>query len=302
MRKRLWLICASAICLALLSGCARGAAGVDAGPAREGNAVSEAQTVQIEASTPVEEGRSAAAGTQTAVLTDPEETVPADLTAADPADSPSRAEQVFEKGATVFFGRYEQDGDEDNGAEPIEWLILDVEDGSALLMSRYALDAVAFNDFSEPTSWSACTLRTWLNYDFYRGAFDESERERIAETVLEHEKAPGGREEEAVSDKVFLLSAEEIGKLLYGFNGVPEIEDEARMCLPTAYAKSEGCRWNDDPDSLAYGNGNWWLRTPGLNSYYIACVNEWGALNDYGFIANTFDCGVRPVLRVAVGS
>ncbi len=43
-------------------------------------------------------------------------------------------------GDTVFFGHYEQDYDTSNGPEPSEWLILDIRDGEALLVSRYALD------------------------------------------------------------------------------------------------------------------------------------------------------------------
>ncbi|MFR3410007.1 MAG: hypothetical protein ACLTXW_11150 [Christensenellales bacterium] len=39
-------------------------------------------------------------------------------------------------GDTVMFGQYEQDGNLDNGSEPIAWQVLDVQGGKALLMSR----------------------------------------------------------------------------------------------------------------------------------------------------------------------
>ena len=35
-------------------------------------------------------------------------------------------------GDTVIFGQYEQDGNLDNGSEPIAWQVLDVQDGKAL--------------------------------------------------------------------------------------------------------------------------------------------------------------------------
>lgn len=44
-------------------------------------------------------------------------------------------------GDTVMFGQYEQDGNLDNGSEPIAWQVLDVQGGKALLMSRYARTA-----------------------------------------------------------------------------------------------------------------------------------------------------------------
>lgn len=49
-------------------------------------------------------------------------------------------------GDTVIFGQYEQDGNLDNGSEPIAWQVLDVQGGKALLMSRYALDCLPFHD------------------------------------------------------------------------------------------------------------------------------------------------------------
>ena len=36
-------------------------------------------------------------------------------------------------GGIVTFGRYEHDGNEENGPEEIEWIVLDVQDGKVLL-------------------------------------------------------------------------------------------------------------------------------------------------------------------------
>ena len=46
----------------------------------------------------------------------------------------------------VSFGHYEQDGDPDNGPEPIEWIVLTQFGNHALLLSRDCLDAQYFND------------------------------------------------------------------------------------------------------------------------------------------------------------
>lgn len=44
-----------------------------------------------------------------------------------------------EVGDIFKFGSYEQDNDTSNGKEDIEWLVLEVKDGKALLISKYAL-------------------------------------------------------------------------------------------------------------------------------------------------------------------
>lgn len=51
-------------------------------------------------------------------------------------------------GQLVRFGSYEQDNDTSNGKEPIEWIVLSVdeEQGRALLLSRYVLDRIPLYD------------------------------------------------------------------------------------------------------------------------------------------------------------
>ncbi len=46
----------------------------------------------------------------------------------------------------VVFGHYEQDVHDENGPEPIEWFILDEQDGKLLLVSRYILDGKKYNE------------------------------------------------------------------------------------------------------------------------------------------------------------
>lgn len=79
----------------------------------------------------------------------------------------------------VFFGHYEQDNDLTNGAEAIEWRVLKVENGEALLISQYALDSQPYNEKYAVALWSECTLRTWLNTAFYDAAFNDTEKQGI---------------------------------------------------------------------------------------------------------------------------
>lgn len=52
----------------------------------------------------------------------------------------------FNIGDIVTFGHYDQDNNEDNGAEPIQWEVIDIQDGKALLLSRYVIDNASYNE------------------------------------------------------------------------------------------------------------------------------------------------------------
>lgn len=93
-------------------------------------------------------------------------------------------------GDTVRFGSYEQDNDLNNGAEAIEWLVLDKQDGKLLLLSKDALDAKPYNEEDEDVTWETCTLRSWLNDTFYTTAFRQEEQGSIATTKVKNEDNP----------------------------------------------------------------------------------------------------------------
>ena len=57
-------------------------------------------------------------------------------------------------GSIVTFGSYEQDNDKDNGTEAIEWMVLEVKDNQALLLSVYGLELKQYHSKRGRTSWS----------------------------------------------------------------------------------------------------------------------------------------------------
>ena len=61
------------------------------------------------------------------------------ITAAGMAQAEIRDSYVdVQVGDIIEFGSYEQDNDSSNGSEPIKWRVLEVSDGSALVVSEYA--------------------------------------------------------------------------------------------------------------------------------------------------------------------
>ncbi len=176
---------------------------------------------------------------------------------------------------------------------PITWLVLEKKGQELLLLSEFALDAKPFCDSSfrvESTNeWHGCTLRTWLNDDFYTEAFSDEERRMIMDDTHDTYKKTAAGEEEtpAETDKVFLLSAREVRKYF------PQERD--RICKASAYAKEHGAEIEAGPNQCS-----WWLRSPAVEamgiSGFAASIRANGAGKGRGIYSG--ETCVRPVIRV----
>ena len=204
-------------------------------------------------------------------------------------------QDAYEIGDVVSFGSYEQDNNAENGTEPIEWIVLDVQaDGSLVLISRYALDAKPYHESYSGVSWETCMLRRWLNEDFFDAAFSAEEQAKIRTVTLVNEGNPGYRSKGGndTDDKVWLLSINEAT----GRSGEDKAYsyfklDSVRTCYPTAYADAKG--------ELALYNGGciWWLRSSGAAYWYAAVVDDAGCVYKAGLFVDRHN-GVRPVICV----
>ena len=216
-------------------------------------------------------------------------------------------------GDIVSFGTFEQDNDLDNGQEPIEWEVMEIEDGKAFLLSCYALDYLPFNIEDEDVTWENCTLRTWLNQDFFSSAFSDSEKAMIANTVIVNEDKY--KDENNIwtdtKDNVFLLSLTEIEKY-YGI-GPNEWrqENDNLVCYVTEYgraryipaaAEHDGITIEEAEEMLqneekTFGHGmcNWWLRTKD-DYYFISGIRYDGWVKGANVAEQFF--AVRPALWI----
>ena len=195
----------------------------------------------------------------------------------------------------VSFGHYEQDGNRSNGAEAIEWLVLDVQEDRALLLSRYALDAQPFHKKYEYVTWDTSTIRQWLNGTFYNSAFSEDEKTIMERTTLLPDRNPyikcdSGRE---TADYVFLLSLEEVDAFIQS-NG--NIDKDALLCYPTDYAVQQGTYKNKDT-----GGCWWWLRTSADDNLAVCSVNSDTIIDYHDGTVNSPKAGVRPAIWVSIG-
>lgn len=191
-------------------------------------------------------------------------------------------------GDTVMFGQYEQDGNLDNGSEPIAWQVLDVQGGKALLMSRYALDCLPFHDEKTDAVWNQSALNAWLQADFH-AAFTDAEWAAIAPVTLADTAADGNPEwqntdAEPAETHVFLLSYAQVMQYLP--------EQEQRKVSGTEYARSRGAKFLGFT-TIGIGETDWWLRSPGKESYDACFLDVRGAV---GTKCVTEKLGVRPAL------
>lgn len=156
------------------------------------------------------------------------------------------------KSDIITFGKY-------------EWIVLKKEVDKLLIITKDVIEIKKYNEVQERVTWETCTLRKWLNEDFYN-TFTPEEQVKILETHLEnpdnekHGTKGGGN----TDDKIFLLSI-----------------DEAEEYM----AKDERV-------------ADWfWLRSPGDGRYSAADVSSDGDIRTDGYFF-IYEFGVRPALWV----
>jgi hypothetical protein len=219
----------------------------------------------------------------------------------------------YSVGNTVKMGIYDEFADGSGNDKDIEWEVIkiDEENNKVLLRTKMIIDGLPYNKVAEETTWGNCSLRKWLNEDFYMRAFSESERYIIAETLFMYDNFE-------VTDKVFLPSYEEAcdSKTLaanrgstgpyrtkatsYAFKqGVP-LYSKIRWSPPVRTQRNNFYYDSDDKWSARYKNTDsycsWWLRPMQNNSTSTEIIDGWGS---YEIIdVKEFDSvlGVRPAI------
>lgn len=211
--------------------------------------------------------------------TTPEESTTPEETTEAPA--PPREVSV---GEIISYGQYEQDGKNSNGKEAIEWIVLEVNDEYAIMISRYVLDAARFTNPLRATTYSGSDIRNWLNYDFAGTAFTEKEKAGLTAILFDpgtNPEYPGTNQGGAVADLVGILSIDAIKAY-----GVPV------QCRATDYAVGRGVF------RAANGFSPWWTSTMGTYSTMATLARSDGDINFKGRDLSIGTFGVRPVIAV----
>ena len=196
-------------------------------------------------------------------------------------------------GSTIQLGYYEQDNIYSNGREPIEWYVIRLDEGKAMLLSKRILDAGKYNDIewenAETTTWENCSLRFWLNEEFYQEAFFFKERSVIismTRATKEHETEP------ATIEKVSLLRPADV----FDNPQMPDISDIHWKTTPTEYALEKGA----SPEMASY-----WCCGPGATQGNANIAGWDGGFSfppDDPYLSHTDvddpKVGIRPVIWI----
>jgi len=164
---------------------------------------------------------------------------------------------ICDVGDTITFGTYEQDNNLENGAENIEWLVLDKKEDKVFVISKYCIENKPFNTALITVTWANSTIRKWLNNDFLNNAFSPEERALIrSSTIKNPDDEYQERSGQDTVDKVFLLSSHEASIYFES--------DSDRKAYATDYAPTNHCYW--------------FLRTPGNGGPWVCFVDYTGEL------------------------
>ncbi len=194
-----------------------------------------------------------------------------DMASAQNAGASKEAEldAKYSAGSIITFGHYEQDNNGNNGSEGIEWVVLDQSGGSALLLSRYALDVQMYSTDNSEKTWKTSNLRSWMTESFQPAAFTDEELDMIWPVTLDNSSSQGLYETDGGAetvDKVFALSYAQVMEYL------PEASD--RLRAPTSYARARGAHSRN-------GYAIWLTRSPGQSLTTVIRVNEDGSVTPW---------------------
>ncbi len=185
----------------------------------------------------------------------------------------------------VKFGKYDT---EIGRSGDIEWLVVDGNDNSYLLVSRYIIDCKNYNDTDIEVLWNNSTLNAWLNNYFINSAFSSDE---IAYMNSVNEFGLLGRE------KVGLLNIESCYKY-FGREDVNK-RNYRLSAEATNFAISNWLETMDNKNSEYYRCGSFYLTDNGTTDRKAAWVGQYGHIYiDGQSVKLEHGDGVRPVIVV----
>lgn len=213
--------------------------------------------------------------------------------------------------------------------EPLNWRILDEQNGNALLLCEMLIDAQAYQtcfnknngyltdaageyvlDASgnkiSANNYEHSTIRAWLADTFYATAFTDLQKDIIQLTTVDNSVSSTTDSTGTLStaddyvcgdtqDYVFLLSENEVTREEYGFAPYNSSEP-ARLKKTTAYANCQGAQTHA---GLYATTGWWWLRSPHYQSMgeYVCEVYNDGYTSGSNVVNYTI-YGICPALWI----
>jgi hypothetical protein len=205
--------------------------------------------------------------------------------------------EEFNIGGVMPFGGY-------------NWRILDIKNNAALIITEYIIEQRAYHDAYKDITWADCSLRKYLNGEFY-DKFKATDKSRIIPVINKNPDnqwygSKGGAD---TRDSIFILSIEEVVCQYFGDSSSKlhnpgknqrywfERKDENNSKRIARLEANKGGIWW------------WWLRSPGrvnVKAVYIHGDGNIGIQGNNILKGNISDgkCtgGVRPALWLKLES
>ena len=198
-----------------------------------------------------------------------------------------RYHSTYQIGNIITFGNY-------------DWQILDVKNDKALIISVNIIEERIFSVAHSNAAWETCILRKYLNNDFLKKFANEHQNKIINSRIINkgnlwYEK----KDIRDTSDKIFLLSLDEADKY-FGNSGnyqnkKRKISDNGKYITDSNGSSFSNIHDISRVSKLNNKASEWWLRSPGLDDYTTAIVNDDGSVRVFGYRADVHT-GVRPAL------
>lgn len=192
--------------------------------------------------------------------------------------------------------------------EPLTWHVLDASTG--LVVCDSIIDSQPYNNYILHAddeywgdsnkkyfacNWEYSSLRKWLNNEFYNTAFSKVQQDRIKEITRENKST---YDSNSTSDKITLLSYDDVLNKNYGFDPSSEAYDTARQRKGTDYAKCQGLYVYTSYSDFK-GNSWWWLIGSPYYSFSVSSVYGDGQASRDCTVGET-EGGVLPALNLTL--
>lgn len=183
-------------------------------------------------------------------------------------------------GQSFSYGRYQGEG--------ISWRVLEVKDGKALLITEQGLDVKPFHNSGGKINWGdECSLKNWLNNEFFNNSFSRGERAYILPTPVKADRNPEYKTNPGADtvNFLFLFSITELEKYFAGDRDRQAVPSRAALNNNAFVEASTQCCW-------------WWLRTPGKKNGFITYVGGNGWIGYDGCQVCAKNICVRPAMWI----
>lgn len=202
----------------------------------------------------------------------------------------------FNIGSTMQFGGY-------------DWYILDIKNNAALIITEYIIQQRAYHDAYKDITWAGCSLRKYLNGEFY-DKLSATDKSRIIPVININPDnqwygSKGGAD---TQDHIFILSIEEAVCQYFG-DSSSKLQNRGKNQRYWFERKDEN---NSKRRATLEANKRytwWWLRSPGrvnVKAVYIHGDGNIGIQGNNILKGNIGDgkCigGVRPALWLKLKS